>query len=92
MKGYDVVFIAFNSGRWYSEKGQRIAAAQVEDKLYFIDKDRGLDGVFIVEPGSPLTQEKVMRLYDAGGYGMNFDRWGKHAAIDAILSNALNNL
>lgn len=62
--------ITFNTGRMYSEHGQRIAACVVGGRCYFIDIDRGIDGSF--EFNAPyednLTPELVMSNYDHGNY------------------------
>lgn len=58
--------IAFNTGRKYTAKGQRIAAAQIDDKTYFVDADRMISGVFTVPVA--LTESAIMRAYDAGKF------------------------
>ena len=93
--------LTFNTGRMYTEQGQRIAAAQIEYMVYFIDADRGIDGAFDVTPaeweheiGFPpfkLTQASLMKLYDEGNY-RHFDRWGKHKDIDMALCKALDGM
>jgi len=63
----------FQTGRHYSEKGQRIAYIVDEYKIYFVDVDRGIDGVML----NPLAEidhnmfdcHTILRMYDAGGYG-----------------------
>ena len=37
----------FQTGRHYSEKGQRIAYTWDDNHIYFVDADRGIEGVFI---------------------------------------------
>lgn len=59
----------FQTGRHYSEKGQRIAYTFDADNIYFADADRGVDGVFtnhLHETEIPHWQ--VLGLYDKGGY------------------------
>ena len=58
--------IAFNTGRQYTAAGQRIAAAQIDGKTYFVDADRMISGVF-TKPIA-LTESAVLRAYDAGAY------------------------
>jgi hypothetical protein len=60
----------FQTGRHYSEKGQRIAYTWDKDNIYFVDADRGIDGVFpnhLHELNIPHWH--LMRIYDIGGYG-----------------------
>lgn len=59
----------FQTGRQYTDKGQRIAYTWDNDNIYFVDVDRGIDGVF----PNLLNEEHVksswvLYLYDAGGY------------------------
>jgi len=59
----------FQTGRHYSEKGQRIAYTCDDDNVYFVDADRGIDGVFpnyLHEKDIPHWH--LMGLYDKGGY------------------------
>jgi hypothetical protein len=62
--------ITFNTGRKYTAEGQRIAAAQVDGKTYFVDADRYISGVF-TKP-VVLTERAVLAAYDAGDYTMSF--------------------
>lgn len=59
----------FQTGRHYSAKGQRIAYTFDADNIYFVDADRGIDGVF---PNylheSDIRHWEVLGLYDNGGY------------------------
>ncbi len=41
--------IVWNTGRQYTEHGQRIAAAQVGDTVYFVDIDRHIEGCYRVK-------------------------------------------
>jgi hypothetical protein len=55
--------ISFNTGRGYTEKGQRIAAGQLDcGRVLFIDIDRGLD--YVTAAPCELSQRAVMRAYD----------------------------
>jgi hypothetical protein len=59
----------FQTGRHYSEKGQRIAYTWDDDNIYFVDVDRGLDGVYpnaLREKHIPHWQ--ILGLYDHGNY------------------------
>jgi hypothetical protein len=58
--------LTFNTGRKYSAKGQRIAAAVVDGRTYFVDADRCIDGVFTAPVA--LTESKVLAAYDRGAF------------------------
>lgn len=59
--------IKFNTGRQYSDNGQRIAAALLENgDIIFVDIDRGLE--YLIPAGSArFTQSSIMAAYDRGG-------------------------
>ena len=61
----------FQTGRHYSEKGQRIAYLIDETCIYFVDVDRGLDGklAYSTTARLPITNRDVLALYDNGNYG-----------------------
>jgi hypothetical protein len=55
--------ISFNTGRGYTEKGQRIAAGQLDcGRVLFVDIDRGID--YVTAAPCELNQRAVMRAYD----------------------------
>ena len=55
--------LSFNTGRTYTEEGQRIAAARLEcGAIAMIDIDRGID--YLLPQRTQLTQNAVMRAYD----------------------------
>ncbi len=57
---------AFNTGRGYSVKGQRIAYAKLSTgNVSMVDIDRGLDYVLVHRPDVPVTDGTVLALYDA---------------------------
>jgi len=59
----------FQTGRHYSDKGQRIAYTWDNDNIYFVDIDRGIDGVYpnaLHEDSIPHWQ--LLGLYDNGNY------------------------
>lgn len=64
--------VAFNTRRYYSDKGQRIAVASVKVGIYFIDFDRGIDGFLACDNADELTPRDLARttmfLYDRGCY------------------------
>ena len=68
--------LEFNTGRWYSTKGQRIAAIEVDgpfdlfdfdstQHVLFVDYDRGITGKIDF---CELTEDDIMRAYDKGRY------------------------
>lgn len=55
--------IAFNTGRGYTDKGQRIAATKLEcGRVLFVDIDRGI--TYATAAPCELTQRDVMTAYD----------------------------
>ena len=62
---------AFNSGRGYSPRGQRIAWGIVDagevNRVAFADLDRMIDGEIILQP-EQTTDAGLMAAYDKGGY------------------------
>lgn len=55
--------LAFNTGRGYTAKGQRIAAAQLDcGRVFFVDIDRGI--TYATAAPCELTQHAVMVAYD----------------------------
>lgn len=62
---------AFNSGRGYGPRGQRIAWGIVEagevNRVAFADLDRMIDGEVVLQP-EQTTDAGLMAAYDKGGY------------------------
>ena len=59
--------LAFNTGRTYTENGQRIAATQLESgHIVILDIDRHIDVIFPV--GVEFTQTDIMWAYDRNMY------------------------
>ena len=55
--------ITFNTGRNYTEQGQRIAAQRVESgAVVMVDIDRGID--YLLPTSTEFTQRGVMAEYD----------------------------
>ena len=50
----------WNTGAFYTEHGQRIAAIEVDGGVFMSDKDRGLHYFF---PECPFYQSEIMRRY-----------------------------
>lgn len=53
--------ISFNTGRQYSDQGQRIAAAIYNGVVIMVDVDRGLDYAL---PAAALDRNSIMAAYD----------------------------
>ena len=53
--------ISFNTGRQYSDQGQRIAAAKHNGVVIMVDVDRHIDCAF---PGIQLDRKSIMQAYD----------------------------
>lgn len=53
--------ISFNTGRQYSDKGQRIAAAVHNGVVIMVDIDRGIDYAL---PAAALDRNSIMAAYD----------------------------
>lgn len=57
--------ITFNTGRTYTEQGQRIAARRIESgEIVIVDIDRGIDVMLL--RGLELNQADIMQAYDRG--------------------------
>lgn len=75
--------IKFQTGRHYTEHGQRIAAALLDDgRIYFVDVDRDIDGILSADAADILefglfSRRDILSMYDAGQYG-----GGRHAISD----------
>lgn len=63
--GPGVHAIAWNTGAPYTVNGQRIAAANVDGGVWFVDVDRGISGWM---PACPLDKDAVMMLYHRNEY------------------------
>jgi hypothetical protein len=59
----------FQTRRHYSAKGQRIAYTSDDNNIYFVDVDRGIDGVLPNQYHlTHVPSWELLMLYDAGGY------------------------
>jgi hypothetical protein len=54
--------ISFNTGRGYTDRGQRIAAKRIGERVIFVDIDRGLD--YVTSAPCALEPRAIMRAYD----------------------------
>jgi hypothetical protein len=55
--------LSFNTGRGYTEHGQRIAAMQLDNgRVVFVDVDRGIR--YATNEPCELNQRAIMRAYD----------------------------
>ena len=80
--------LAFNTGRQYSEAGQRIAAGLLDDgSILFVDIDRGLEYV-IPEGAVSFTQAAIMAAYDKGDQCYWVEYWLPGHALVQQLSAA----
>ena len=82
--------LAWNTGRIYTEKGQRIAAIQIGGGVFLSDQDRGIHYYL---PGCPLEQREIMRRYDYNENcewslpDRNMNRWEVIEKLDAASKN-----
>lgn len=64
--------IQFNTGRHYTESGQRIVAVKDNGVIFFNDIDRGIDGMFDASDDTfgpvELSQFVIMSRYDNNNY------------------------
>jgi len=77
--------LAFNTGRQYSEAGQRIAAGLLDDGgIIFVDIDRGLE--YLIAPGAArFTQAAIMAAYDKGDQCHWVEYWRPgHALVQQL--------
>jgi hypothetical protein len=76
--------LSFNTGRWYTEAGQRIAATQLDDgRVVFVDVDRGIR--YVTATPCELTQRAVMRAYDYNETGCEWAAIPDYAMRDRII-------
>jgi hypothetical protein len=88
--------IRFNTGRGYTDKGQRVAAALLDNgDIYFVDVDRGIDGTIrsnglmkddMLDLGL-FTQRSIMAAYDNGEYAWTSVPEGLRADLTAVASS-----
>jgi hypothetical protein len=80
--------LAFNTGRQYSENGQRIAAGLLDDgDILFVDIDRGLE--YVIPAGAvSFTQAAIMAAYDKGDQCLWMEYWRPGHALVQQLSAA----
>ena len=85
--------IAFNTGRTYTEFGQRIAARKLDNGIVaMLDIDRGIN--YLLPASVELTQRDVMRAYDnndevfVSESGMDYEEY--FSIIDTLRSVAQN--
>lgn len=57
--------LAWNTGRRYTQFGQRIAARQLPNGIIaMVDCDRGIE--YLLHPETPFDKSSILRAYDAG--------------------------
>ena len=76
--------LTYNTGRAYTDAGQRIAARKLDDgRVLFVDVDRGIDYVS-AEP-IELTSRAVMAAYDYGRTGWVYDALPDYTERERVL-------
>ena len=76
--------IAWNTGRAYTDAGQRIAARKLDDgRVLFVDVDRGID--YVTAEPIELTPRDVMAAYDYGRTGSIYGALPDYDAREVIL-------
>ena len=78
--------ISFNTGRGYTDKGQRIAAKRIGERVIFVDIDRGLD--YVTSAPCALEPRAIMRAYDHDDtesvYSVIPDSWVRESVLDEL--------
>ena len=81
--------LTFNTGRGYTEHGQRIAATKLDDgRVLFVDVDRGISYVS-AEP-IELTARAIMAAYDYDRTGSVYTAFTDYAERERVLSELRN--
>lgn len=89
--------IKFNTGREYTDKGQRVAAALLGNgDIYFVDVDRGIDGTIKgngltmgdIEALGLFNQRSIMAAYDNNEYAWTSVPEGMRAALTEMALTA----
>ena len=80
----------WNTGRYYGEHGQRMAASKLEDgRVAFMDMDRQIDGVTKTPFEGTNLRNFVMTEYDHGRYEDFYILKADKAALRQKLINAV---
>jgi hypothetical protein len=78
--------ISFNTHRLYTDKGQRIAAKRIGERVIFVDIDRGLE--YVTTGACELTPRAIMRAYDhdetESVYFVIPDSWVRESVLDEL--------
>ena len=74
----------WNTGAHYTANGQRIAAAEVEGGIVFLDLDRGIDGFIPITNTLRDLRDRAQFAYDYG----NYDSAWQHAETLKKLAEA----
>jgi hypothetical protein len=78
--------IHFNTGRKYTQHGQRITATLHSDgQVTFMDHDRMIDGEFMLGYGEVFDQRTVMNAYDHSQHGDS-----KRSRADGMMRGGCN--
>ena len=76
--------LTFNTGRAYTDAGQRIAARKLDDgRVLFVDVDRGID--YVTAEPIELTPRAVMAAYDYGRIGWIYDALPDYTERERVL-------
>jgi hypothetical protein len=78
--------IQFNTGRRYTQQGQRIVATLHDDRVVtFMDHDRGIYGEFALGMHCSFNDTEVMHWYDSSTY-----KCGTRAMNDGMIPGGCN--
>lgn len=75
----------WNTGAHYTENGQRIAAAEVEGGIVFIDIDREIDGFISITNTVRDLRAQAQHAYDYGQYD---SAWQHEETLKTLASAA----
>ena len=78
----------WNTGGHYSEHGQRIAAAEVEGGIVFIDIDREIDGFISITNTVRDLRAQAQHAYDYGQYDSAWEHAGVLKQLAAAAARA----
>jgi len=77
-----VEVLAFQTGRGYTENGQRIGAVRVNKSIVFYDFDRMIEGVVI---NCAFSKVDIMEVYDSSTYLLPY--FNEMAAVKFLQDN-----
>lgn len=68
-----MTIITWNTGSLYTAHGQRMAAKQVGDMIYFVDADRNIDGKFEISEFSKHIKKPIKDQVNAAYLNDTYD-------------------